>query len=57
MKKLLTLALLASTLALTACTGVRGHDGKGKVCENGVFLGFSLTEIISPCGNGSFFAK
>ncbi|MCQ2966461.1 MAG: hypothetical protein MJ250_06985 [Alphaproteobacteria bacterium] len=57
MKKLLTLAVVLSTLALTACSGVRGHDGSGKVCENDVFLGFSLTEIISPCGNGSFFAK
>ncbi|MCQ2913590.1 MAG: hypothetical protein MJ247_00125 [Alphaproteobacteria bacterium] len=49
MKKLVLLAMLASTLALSACMGIRGHDGKGKVCENSTFLGISLIEIFSPC--------
>ena len=43
-------ALLALTLALTACMGIRGRDGSGKVCENEYFLGISLIEVLSPCG-------
>ena len=50
MKKFALLALVASTLALSACTGVRGHDGSGKVCENDYFLGISIIELVSPCG-------
>ena len=51
MKKLLL--IVASVIALnslTACMGVRGHDGSGKVCENEYFLGISVIEAVSPCG-------
>ena len=45
------LALLALTLALTACMGSRGHVGNQKVCENDYLFGvISLAELISPCG-------
>ena len=45
------LALLALTLALTACMGTRGRVGGQKVCENDYFLGvISISELFSPCG-------
>ena len=45
------LALLALTLALTACMGSRGYVGGQKVCENDYLLGvISLSELFSPCG-------
>ena len=51
MKKiLLTLAGIMLINLLTACVGVRGHDGNGKVCENEYFMGISLIEYFSPCG-------
>ena len=51
MKKLLVTAVAVLALAsLTACMGVRGRDGSGKVCENEYFLGISLIEVLSPCG-------
>ena len=44
-------ALLALTLALTACMGTRGKVGSQKVCENEYLLGvISISELISPCG-------
>ncbi|MBR1945507.1 MAG: hypothetical protein IJ846_04370 [Alphaproteobacteria bacterium] len=49
MKKVAFFALMLSTLALSACTGVRGYDGSGKVCENDTFLGISIIEMVSPC--------
>ena len=51
MKKLLLVATAALLLtSLTACMGIRGRDGSGKVCENQYFLGISLIEVFSPCG-------
>ena len=51
MKKLFVTAVAVLALAsLTACMGVRGRDGSGKVCENQYFLGISLIEVLSPCG-------
>ena len=51
MKKMLVMAVAVLALAsLTACMGVRGRDGSGKVCENEYFLGISLIEVLSPCG-------
>ena len=45
------LALLALTLALTACMGTRGKVGGQRVCENDYFLGvISISELFSPCG-------
>ena len=45
------LALLALTLALTACMGTRGKVGNQRVCENDYFLGvISISELFSPCG-------
>lgn len=45
------LALLALTLALTACMGTRGTVGNQRVCENEYFLGvLSISELFSPCG-------
>lgn len=50
MKKLLTLVMVVALgMAVSACMGVRGHDGSGKVCENQTFLGISLIEVFSPC--------
>ena len=49
MKVLAIAAVLASTLALTACMGVRGRHGNQPVCENDSFLGISIIEIVSPC--------
>ena len=44
-------ALLALTLALTACMGTRGTVGGQRVCENEYFLGLiSISELFSPCG-------
>ena len=42
-------AILVLT-SLTACVGIRGRDGSGKVCENQYVLGISLIELIDPCG-------
>jgi len=51
MKKMLVMAVTVLALtALTACSGVRGRDGSGKVCENEYFMGISLIEMVSPCG-------
>ena len=50
MKKLAIALALMSLLSLSACIGVRGHDGSGKVCENQTFLGISIIEVFSPCG-------
>ena len=51
MKKLLVMAAAVLVLtSLTACVGVRGRDGSGKVCENQYFMGISLIELIAPCG-------
>jgi len=51
MKKLLIMAVAVLALtSLTACMGVRGHDGSGKVCENEYWFGISLIEVLSPCG-------
>ncbi|MBO5997643.1 MAG: hypothetical protein J6P93_03875 [Alphaproteobacteria bacterium] len=45
------LALLALTLALTACMGTRGKVGGQTVCENEYLLGvISISELIAPCG-------
>ena len=45
------LALLALTLALTACMGTRGRVGGQKVCENEYLFGvISLAELFDPCG-------
>ena len=45
------LALLALTLALTACMGTRGYVGGQKVCENEYLFGvISLAELFDPCG-------
>ena len=49
MKKLALFAVMLSTLALSACTGIRGYDGSGKVCENASFMGISIIEMVSPC--------
>ncbi|MBP5343839.1 MAG: hypothetical protein J6Y85_02035 [Alphaproteobacteria bacterium] len=49
MKVLALLAVLASSLALTACMGVRGYHGSQRVCENQSFLGISIIEVLSPC--------
>lgn len=47
MKKLAVLVVL---LALSACTGARGHIGSQKVCTNDYLLGvLSLSEIVAPC--------
>ena len=50
MKKLTVMLAIFAMLSLSACMGVRGHDGSGKVCENQTFLGISIIEIFSPCG-------
>ncbi|MBO5038352.1 MAG: DUF4223 family protein [Alphaproteobacteria bacterium] len=48
MKKLAVVVVL---LALSACTGARGHIGNQKVCTNDYLLGvLSLSEIVAPCG-------
>jgi hypothetical protein len=48
--KLLKLSLaLAGMLALSACWGVRGYQGRQKVCENQTFMGISIIEVVSPC--------
>ena len=45
------LALLALTMALTACMGTRGRVGGQKVCENEYLFGvISLAELFDPCG-------
>lgn len=49
-KMLLVIAAVVALNSLTACMGVRGHDGSGKVCENDYFFGISLIEAVSPCG-------
>ena len=50
MKKVIMMAVaVAAMLSLSACMGVRGHDGSGRVCENQTFLGISIIEIFSPC--------
>ena len=49
MKALAILAVLAASLALTACMGVRGYHGNQRVCENEAFLGISIIEVVSPC--------
>ena len=49
MKKLAFLGLMLGMLALSACTGVRGYDGSGKVCENDYFLGISIIDMFFPC--------
>lgn len=49
MKKLAIALALMSLLSLSACMGIRGHDGSGKVCENQSFLGISIIEVFSPC--------
>ena len=47
MKKL---AILATVVALSACTGTRGKIGGQKVCTNDYLLGvISISELISPC--------
>jgi len=44
-------ALVALLLALSACTGSRGHIGTQKICSNDYLLGvISITELIAPCG-------
>ncbi|MCQ2914849.1 MAG: lipoprotein [Alphaproteobacteria bacterium] len=40
---------LLSLLVLSSCTGVRGFDGNGMVCENSTWMGLSIIELISPC--------
>lgn len=51
MKKLLLVATTLLVLSsLTACIGVRGHEGNAKVCKNQYFMGISLIEQIDPCG-------
>ena len=51
MKKLLLVAVMATALmSLTACWGIRGYNGNGKVCENQTFLGISIIEVLAPCG-------
>ncbi|MBR6411991.1 MAG: hypothetical protein IKS41_02375 [Alphaproteobacteria bacterium] len=51
MKKLLMTAVAVLLLtSLSACVGIRGRDGSGKVCENQYVLGISLIELIDPCG-------
>ena len=49
MKALTIVAILAGSLALTACMGIRGRHGSTPVCENQTFLGISIIEIFSPC--------
>jgi len=49
MKALAILAVLAGSLALTACMGIRGRHGSTPVCENQSFLGISIIEVLSPC--------
>ena len=49
MKTLAVIAVLASTLALSACMGIRGRHGSTPVCENQSFLGISIIEVLSPC--------
>ena len=49
MKALAILAVLAGSLALSACMGVRGVHGSQRVCENQTFLGISIIEVLSPC--------
>ena len=49
MKALAILTILAGSLALTACMGVRGYHGSQRVCENQSFLGISIIEVLSPC--------
>ena len=50
MKKFMIMLAVAAMLSLSACVGIRGHDGSGKVCENQTFLGISIIELVSPCG-------
>ena len=51
MKKILWVMVAVMALSsLTACMGVRGRDGNGKVCKNEYFMGISLIEIVAPCG-------
>ena len=51
MKKILwVVAAVMALSSLTACMGIRGRDGSGKVCENQYFLGISLIELVDPCG-------
>ncbi|HGO5853428.1 TPA: hypothetical protein ACK3JH_000264 [Mannheimia haemolytica] len=50
MKKAMKLFAVVSAFAtLAACTGVRGHDGSGPVCENATFMGISIIEAVSSC--------
>ena len=49
MKALAIMTVLAGSLALTACMGIRGRHGSTPVCENQTFLGISIIEIFSPC--------
>lgn len=50
MKKAMKFFAIASVVAtLAACTGVRGYDGSGRVCENATFMGISIIEAVSSC--------
>ncbi|WP_167509602.1 hypothetical protein [Actinobacillus vicugnae] len=50
MKKAMKFFTFVSVMAtLTACSGIRGHDGSGPVCQNVTFMGISIIEAVSPC--------
>jgi hypothetical protein len=46
MKKM---AIVASLLALGACTGARGIEGGQKTCTHMTLFGISLEQMVSPC--------
>ncbi|EXI62655.1 hypothetical protein MHD_07585 [Mannheimia granulomatis] len=50
MKKITKIFAFTALIAtLSACTGVRGHDGSGNVCKNSTWMGISIIELVSPC--------
>jgi hypothetical protein len=41
--------IVASLLALGACTGARGFKGGQKTCIHSTLFGISLEQMVSPC--------